>query len=172
MEKRLSQHVTTYTGVKLLVISMPVDSYRFTLVKNPELKGRYGNLEYTTKENGYEHKIEIDDIEKHHILGAIEKASGCFSGCNIKFLDCRRLVDSMFYPEAGKKDFFSFLGGELYYKDYNPIKNILNDFYLHDPDSSFITFLASKGMYVDGPYSKPTTQEHTVYGKLLVIEIA
>lgn len=161
-ETQLKQHITSPTGVRLLVIGMPADAYRFTLVQNPELKGRYGNLEYTSHDTGMEYKMKIDGIEKYSILGAVEKARGCNSGVEIRFLELGRLVESMSWPDFNRR--------ELYYRDYLPTKNILGDYYLMNPDSSLITFLASKGIHVDSPYSKSNGVEKKIHDKLLILE--
>lgn len=159
---QLKQHLTSPTGVQLLVIEMPADAYRFSLVKNPELKNRYGNLEYTSRDMGVEYSMKIDGIEKYHILGAVEKARGVNKGVGIQFMELGRLVESMSWPEYNRM--------ELYYRDYAPTKNILGDYYLQDPDSSLITFLASKGIHVDSPYSKGIGEEKKTYDKLLILE--
>jgi hypothetical protein len=56
-------------GKTLYAINVPNDSYRETLVQNPELKYRYGFMEVTSRQTGRDHRYEIPNIEKYEIEG-------------------------------------------------------------------------------------------------------
>jgi hypothetical protein len=79
----------TFEGQGLLVINVPNNSYRESLVKNPELKRRYGYLEIASRETGLDTTYHIPNIEKYEIEGVYYhnnfgpmvdflRQSGCF----------------------------------------------------------------------------------------------
>ena len=61
--------IDLHNGEQLLLVGVPMDTYRFDLIKNKELKHRYGKLEYTTREKGYERFIALENIEQYEELG-------------------------------------------------------------------------------------------------------
>ncbi len=66
----MAKQITINTSIsQFLLIGLPDDAYRLGLVTNKELKDRYGNLEYTTRDNGNDCRVLIADIENYELLG-------------------------------------------------------------------------------------------------------
>jgi hypothetical protein len=63
----MMHHIITTKG-EFLFIQVNKDSYRFTLISNPELKHRYGMFEWTDRSNGKEHHIHVPVIEQWEVF--------------------------------------------------------------------------------------------------------
>lgn len=75
-----------------MFIPVSDDAYRFDLVKNREMTSRYGRLEYTSRSNGLDTRIKVDDIENWDVFGLANK------------IDSIQVVDKSL-PYSGSGDF-------------------------------------------------------------------
>ena len=62
-----------FGGHTLTAINVPNDGYRETLVKNPNLRNRYGFLEVTSRASGLDSINRAHNIEQYEILGMYHK---------------------------------------------------------------------------------------------------
>lgn len=88
---------------KFIAVEVSEDAFRFSLIKNKELKGRYGHLEYTQKENGVECSMSFKNIEKYDIIGIAK--------------DLNEEVWEKIVPNEKGNSFFS-ESGHCFYKNY------------------------------------------------------
>lgn len=68
LAKTIMQKITV-KGKNLFAINVSNNAYRESLVQNPNLTNRYGNLEVTSRETGRDSRFHIPNIEKYEIVG-------------------------------------------------------------------------------------------------------
>lgn len=138
-------------GHTIIVVPVPEDSYRFSLVKNKHLEKRYGRLEYTERGNGIEHTLAIAGIENYEILGEITPSEISF--------DVSPYVEKIHVEEA-PSPFNDMAGGWHYaFVDYENIGEFAgyngDAGCFNDPHQSFRSLLAAKGVIFESEIKEP-----------------
>lgn len=139
----MQRKLTTPSGKKIIVIDVASNSYRFSLVKNKELKSRYGRLEWASRVTGLDSATKIDVIEKYEILGELTRDGWHPSSYFHNSLDS--LVEPSFTLHVGS-DRLAQQGAvdKTAFPNYvDPQVPTSNSKY------SFLSFLASEGIYLE-----------------------